>query len=168
MPAEPVDKALSREVKRALSDAGLSAPAAARKLGWERKRIYRWIDGDVSPRLEDVELFAAQVGPIHLDIGGKQKSAPAEAGALLDEWFARWQKSESPDWAKDLTQDILNAIEGGRQAAVDAAIAAAVDVAERRLFGDTDPEDDSPPPDRPLGPGGSPSGRGTSGARPRS
>jgi hypothetical protein len=130
-----------------------------------RETVATWRSGASQPRPDRWDKLVAAVSAVLPDT---QKNAPAEAGALLDEWFARWQKSESPDWAKDLTQDILNAIEGGRQAAVDAAIAAAVDVAERRLFGDTDPEDDSPPPDRPLGPGGSPSGRGTSGARPRS
>jgi hypothetical protein len=121
MPAEPVDKALSREVKRALSDAGLSAPAAARKLGWERKRIYRWIDGDVSPRLEDVELFAAQVGPIHLDIGGNEKKAPpAEADGAV------------PGWALELTNQLRDEIRVNRETIV---AALAREVTRRTLEG---------------------------------
>jgi hypothetical protein len=146
----------AKALAAALTDAGHSV---------SERTVQRWKAGETHPKPQDVAAIRRLIGA---SLPDTQKNAPAEAGALLDEWFARWQKSESPDWAKDLTQDILNAIEGGRQAAVDAAIAAAVDVAERRLFGDTDPEDDSPPPDRPLGPGGSPSGRGTSGARPRS
>jgi hypothetical protein len=148
MAPEPVDKALSREVKRALSDAGLSAPAAARKLGWDRKRIYRWIDGDVSPRLEDIEAFAVAVGPLRLEIGGTTKNTPAEAGAA-EELLRRWLGNDPPPWANALTRQIVSAIEGDRQAVVSAAIEAAVDVAERRLFEDSGPEAETPPTDPP-------------------
>lgn len=79
---------LSREVKRALSAARLSVPAASVKLGWDRKRLYRWIDGSVSPRIEDVEVFARAVGPVTLQIGGHEEEAPPEWAGQLAEMVA--------------------------------------------------------------------------------
>ena len=79
-------EALAREVKRALSAARLSAPAAATKLGWDRKRLYRWMDGSVSPRLSAVDELSRAIGqPLTIRLGiTKEPPEPTWLEGLAD------------------------------------------------------------------------------------
>ena len=63
-----VRKQISREVKRALVDARISARAAALRMEVEPKTVYRWINEEVTAPLDALALFAEKVGPIRLDI----------------------------------------------------------------------------------------------------
>src|SRR5690606_29727534 len=67
---------ISREVKRALQERGLSARAAADKMGVEPKTIYRWINGDNYPKWDQLEAFVKHVGPIRLTLGTKKDPRP--------------------------------------------------------------------------------------------
>lgn len=121
MAADPVQKQISREVKRALSDAGVSARAAAVRLGKkDGKTVYRWINGDNYPSWDELEAFAEEIGPIRLDIGGQQKETPAEAGAdeIVNLWLERWHDAPEPHWAQRLTEQIISTIETDREAAI--------------------------------------------------
>lgn len=93
MAEDTLRKQVSREIKRALHDAGLSARAAAQLMDVEPKTIYRWIKQENSATLESLTLFAKHVGPIRLDIGGTAETPPPDwAGAIqrtLDVLVAR-------------------------------------------------------------------------------
>ena len=122
MPADPVQKQISREVKRALSDAGVSARAAAVRMGKkDGKTVYRWIKEDNYPSWDELELFAKKVGPIRLDIGGQPKKAPpAEADGAV------------PGWALELTNQLRDEIRVNRGTIV---AALAREVTRRTLEG---------------------------------
>jgi hypothetical protein len=103
------------------------------------RTVRDWIKNDSAPK--GARIYAAKAL-------GIEKETPAEAGAA-EELLRRWLGNEPPPWAQGLTDQIVSAIEGDRQAVVSAAIEAAVDVAERRLFEGSDPEAETPPTDPP-------------------
>lgn len=81
-------KQISREVKRALSDAHLSAAAAAKLMG-EKKRgklIYRWINQEVTAPLDNLSEFAAAVKqPLVIRLGpGHKEEAAVDVPRRLD------------------------------------------------------------------------------------
>lgn len=78
-------QSLGREIKRALSVGSLSVAAAARKMEVEPKRLYRWINGEVSPRLDDIHLLAIAIGQplsVHFGRETQEDAAPAEPERL--------------------------------------------------------------------------------------
>jgi hypothetical protein len=99
---DTIRKKVSREVKRALSDARLSARAAAKRMDVEPKTIYRWINEENDASLENLVLFAKHVGPIRLDIGDTTKKPPLaeRLDAKMD--IALWGLRISPEEQADL------------------------------------------------------------------
>ena len=97
-----VRQQISREVKRALVDARLSARGAAAKMGLrDGKLIYRWMRGEVTAPLERLEEFALAVDqPLTLNIGPDATKDPP------------------PQWARDLTADIRKDLRANRETIV--------------------------------------------------
>ena len=108
--------------------------------------VKRWVEGKQqmpSWALDEVARL----------LGITKDAAPEGAAETL---LKLWTGTEAPAWAQTLTDQVLNAIAEERQVVVDAAILRAVEIAERRLFGDNIDEDDPPPPDPPPAPGAGP------------
>jgi len=58
----------------------------------EPKRIYRWLNGEVSPRLDEVERFAVAIGqPMRLVLGHDESAAPRMEERLED--IERWLRA---------------------------------------------------------------------------
>jgi hypothetical protein len=52
----------------------------------DRKKLYRWMNGEVSPRLDEIERFAEVIGPVSLHLGTKKEApAPEWAEALASQ-----------------------------------------------------------------------------------
>lgn len=133
MAEDTIRKQVSRELKRALSDAGLSARAAAGRMEVEPKTLYRWINEDNNASLENLALFAKHVGPIRLNIGGTV---------------------EAPDWAGAMEARIVSAVEANRVELTDALAAGFAEQAdriERELSGDSDGGEPDGTADQPPG-----------------
>lgn len=113
------------------------------------RTVDRWCAGAVVP------AWAQQAIAERIGMPDTQRDAPpAEAdGALLDDWFARWQQAAAPEWATNLAQDILNAIERDRQGFVEQAGAHYAAIAELLHGPDNDdaanPGSRGPRPDSP-------------------
>lgn len=120
MPAPELRQAISREVKRALSDARLSAAAAAKKMPKDEKGrqpqaklIYRWIKGDVTAPLERLEEFALAVEqPLRLYIGPEiAKEPPPEwAEAMVERVPQIMTKAEVETYVDGVKGEVLDAI----------------------------------------------------------
>jgi transcriptional regulator with XRE-family HTH domain len=113
MPPSDGNRDLGREIKRALSAAGLSVAGAARKMEVDPKRLYRWINGEVNPPLSEVERLAQVIGqPIVVQLGPQTERTPSsitENGAM-SAFIERWESGPAPRWARDLTDQVLSAV----------------------------------------------------------
>jgi hypothetical protein len=136
------------EVQRLLKP--LSTKWVEAVCGVTRETVATWRSGASQPR---PDRWLKLVKAVRAILPEKEEEAPAEAGAA-EELLRRWLGNDPPPWAQGLTDQIVSAIEGDRQAVVSAAIEAAVDVAERRLFEDSGPEAETPPTDPPPATGG--------------
>lgn len=113
MTADPLRQQIAREVKRALYDADMRAPEAARRMQVltgkpaEPKTIYRWAKGEVLAPLDRLADLATAIDqPITLRLGPQTESAPP------------------PEWAKGLTEDLRASLSAEIQTTRDVVTAA--------------------------------------------
>lgn len=113
MTADPLRQQIAREVKRALYDADMRAPEAARRMQVltgkpaEPKTIYRWAKGEVLAPLDRLADLATAIDqPITLRLGTQTESAPPP----------EWAEGLVDRIADDLRQHLLGVNDDGRRA----------------------------------------------------